>query len=136
MLENLEPLVTIIICDVQFYCVSSFPTPLYQYTDEIKSLQKHQAAIGWDNFIRERISKNFQTYIARHYKIIRSKRTPDMWARTIISNLLNIHIEDWKNYCETIYGNNNKQTKISQLHQEKICKTSTIKDEANRLTNE
>ena len=88
----------------------------------MKSLQKYQAAIGCENFIRGRISKNFQPYIARHYKIIRSKRKPDMWTRTIISNLLNIHIEDWKNYCETIYGNNNKQTKISQLHQEKIAR--------------
>ena len=59
-----------------------------------------------------------------------------MWENAIISNLLNIHIETWKNYCETFHENNSKQKQIDQLHEEKIHEISTIKDEANGLTND
>ena len=136
LLETSEPLVAMIIRGVQSYYVSFSLKLLYQDTDEAKSLHENQSVIGWENIIRWRISKNFRTYIAHYYNVIRSKRKPDMWANAIISNLLNIHIKAWKNYCETIYEKNSKQKQIDQLHEEKIHEISSIKDEANGLTNE
>ena len=136
LLETPEPLVTMIIRGVQSYYLSSSLKLLYQDTDEAKSLHEHQSVIGWENIIRWRISKNFKTYIAHYYNVIRSKRKSDTWANAIISNLLNIHVEAWKDYCETIHESNSKQKQIDQLHEEKIHEISSIKDEANGLTNE
>ena len=108
-LETPKPLVVISIRGIQSYYLSFSPKPLYQDTDEIKSLHEHQSANGWDNFIRGRISKNFKIYIASHYKMIKPERKPELWAKAIISNPLNIHIEFGKNYCDTIRENNNAQ---------------------------
>lgn len=74
---------------------SSRPQPFHQDTNEILHMYKHQAVIGWDNFIRGRISKYFKVFMSRHYKKIRSKRKPDIWVKAIISNMLNIHLDSW-----------------------------------------
>ena len=71
LLETPEPLVVMIIRGVQSYYLSSSLKLLYQDTDEIKSLHEHQSVIGWEKNIRGRISKNFKTYIAHYYNVIR-----------------------------------------------------------------
>ena len=48
--------------------------------------------------------------------------------------MINIHIKAWKNYCNSIHENNNKQTTISQIHQDKIHDICDIKDATNGLT--
>ena len=90
--------------------------------------------IGWDNF--EKGYQIISRYIASDYKLIKSKRKSELWVRAIIFKLLNIHIEAWKHYFDMIHRSNSKETKISQLHQNKSHEISVIKEEEKELMNE
>ena len=63
----------------------------------------HQRKIGWDNFSRGRISKQFIITMNEHYK--QTQRTSTFtgigWIKQIVNLVLSTHIDEWYHRCES-----------------------------------
>ena len=80
--------------------------PLKQtLSEEINLCLQKQNLIGWGQFIRGRISKDFLKTVYKHYRLNHLGRsyTGKIWARKVIKSLLDIHIAEWITFCEAIY---------------------------------
>ena len=54
--------------------------------------------------------------------------------KAIISNLINIHIDPWKTYCNLIHENSISANEKNKIHQDKIGETNAIQAEQKDLT--
>ena len=63
----------------------------------------HQRKIGWNNFSRGRISKQFIITMNEHYK--QKKRTSSFtgigWIKQVINFVLSTHIDEWYHRCDS-----------------------------------
>ena len=75
-----------------------------QFNNNDLSITQHQNAIGWDNFARGIISKTFQRAITSHYKQNKMKQLPILWTSIVIGNIIDIHLDAWKDRCQDIHG--------------------------------
>ena len=80
-------------------------SPQHILSEELHFCIKKQNEIGWGQFIRGRISKDFQKTMHKHYRLNNQGRsyTGKIWARKVIKSLLDINIDEWVQYCETIH---------------------------------
>ena len=67
-------------------------------------IAQNQNSIGWDNFARGRISTHFQKEITRHFKREKLKQLSQSWTSIVIGNLIDIHLDAWKDRCQDIHG--------------------------------
>ena len=85
----------------------------------------HQRKIGWDNFNRGRISKQFIITMNEHYK--QTQRTSTFtgigWIKQIIHFVLSTHIDEWYNRCESNSNPNqiNFQNSLMSLEKNHFC---------------
>ena len=63
----------------------------------------HQRKIGWNNFSRGQISKQFIITMNEHYK--QKKRTSSFtgigWIKQVINFVLSTHIDEWYHRCDS-----------------------------------
>ena len=80
-------------------------SPQHIFSDELHLSIKKQSEIGWGQFIRGRISKDFQKTMHTHYRLNNQGRsyTGKTWMRKVIKSLLDTHIDEWIKYCEAIH---------------------------------
>ena len=80
-------------------------SPQHSLSDELHFCIKKQSEIGWGQFIRGRISKDFQKTMHKHYRLNNQGRsyTGKTWMRKVIKSLLDTHIDEWIKYCESIH---------------------------------
>jgi hypothetical protein len=73
---------------------------------QIRSAFKAQAKIGWDQFFRGRIAKEWSKPIGTYYKIRQPGEsfTPDQWMRTVIKELWEFSITIWKQRNSELHG--------------------------------
>ena len=92
--------------------------PLNQLSPTFLNIQQHQEEIGWNHFARGRISKQLADYMKLFYHNTNSKRTSTSWINSMIKLNLEVHLTEWKNYCNMIQEvNPNTSKHESQLHQ-------------------
>ena len=91
---------------------------------ELGELLTSQYSIGWNCFIRGRLSKLYKLYkpnITKYYKTnkLGGKYEVTAWMKNIIQGLRNIHLDDWFFFCRYIFDSENgtigEPTKITLL---------------------
>ena len=75
---------------------------------------KNQTNIGWDHFIRGRITSSFLPLVANYYKTnkVYQRYSARNWIKILITNLLSIHNNAWQSLCSNIHKLN-VETKLS-----------------------
>ena len=104
-----------------YYKISPTDTsesPQHILSEELHFCIKKQNEIGWGQFIRGHISKDFQKTMHKHYRLNNQGRsyTGKIWARKVIKSLLDIHIDEWIKYCEAIHTPSLGLKKSSPAH--------------------
>ena len=76
------------------------------YQKEINKCAHLQQRIGWEHFLRGRISTSFHTPINRYYRQnhLGKRYTSSFWFRSIVNFLLGLHHHAWINYCNIIHN--------------------------------
>ena len=83
---------------ISFYNNSSQP-PLNKLSPTLLNIQKHQEVIGWNHFARGRVSNQLIEYMDLIYQNTNSNKTSISWVNSIIKVNLEVHLTEWKNYC-------------------------------------
>ena len=67
------------------------------------ALQQH---IGWQHFIRGRLPLSYIPIINKYYRSnkLGQKYTANRWMKGVTLMLLNLHTDDWRNYCSIIHS--------------------------------
>ena len=68
-----------------------------------------QHSIGWNYFIRCRVSKLFTLFIPKHYKTNKFGKhfKATTWMKYIIQGVWNIHLNDWNTFCYSTFDTSN-----------------------------
>ena len=76
---------------------------------ELDKLLSYQNSIGWNNFIRGRLTKHFKSSITKYYKTnkLGKKYEATTWMKNIIQGVWNIHLDDWSFFCRSIFDSGN-----------------------------
>ena len=93
-------------------------SPQHIFSDELHLSIKKQSEIGWGQFIRGRISKDFQKTMHKHYRLNNQGRsyTGKTWMRKVIKSLLDTHIDEWIKYCEAIHTSTSGMKNSAPAH--------------------
>ena len=98
-LDTPPALITLLVYGLQSFCNSQLNNIHASDHKEIN----HQQKIGWDNFSRGRISKQFTVTMNVHYK--HKQRTTTFtgisWTKQIINFTLSTHIDEWYHRCDS-----------------------------------
>ena len=65
-----------------------------------------QHQIGWQQFIRSRLTLSYIPIVNKYYRHnkLGQKYTANRWMKGITLILLNLHTDDWRNYCSLIHS--------------------------------
>ena len=99
-----QSIVTIKIQRLTSYYNGQDTTDILHFKNNELSITQHQNAIGWDNFVRGRISKTFLKVITSHYKQNKMKQLPISWTSIVVGNIIDIHLDTWKDRFQDIHG--------------------------------
>lgn len=102
-------IITIIIQGLTSYYNGQDTKDTLKFNTKDLHIAQHQNAIGWYNFTRGRISKTLQRAIAYYYTVIRSINIPTSWTSIVVGNLIDIHLDAWKDWCQDIHGQHHGQ---------------------------
>ena len=120
-------MIAIIIRGLNAFYNNSIQPPLNKLFPTLLNIQQRQEAIGWNHFARGRISKQIIDYMYLFYQSINSKKTSRSWANSIIKINLEVHLDEWKNYCNIIQEIQPNTNKIdTQIHQDLIHEVSSL----------
>ena len=98
-----QSLINIIIQGFSFYYNGQDTTDTSNLLNNELYIAQNQNAIDWDNFVRGRISTNFQKEITRHFKHEKLKQLSQSWTSIEIGNVIDIHLDAWKDRCHDIH---------------------------------
>ena len=68
-----------------------------------------------------RVSKTFKREIPRHYKRLDGKHIPTSCTSIVIGNVIDIHLDAWKDCYRDIHGNSGVNTEYSSHKDYKIA---------------
>ena len=76
---------------------------------ELDELLTSQHSIGWNYFIRGRLSNLFKICITKYYKTnkLSKKYKATTWMKHIVQGVWNIHLDDWFFFCRSIFDSGN-----------------------------
>ena len=85
-------------------------TETEQTLESITKIVASQSEIGWNHFIRGRISKTFQTQLAYYFKTnkLGKRYSVQSWYSKVIAGLWSIHLTAWRHFSSAIHGDDNK----------------------------
>ena len=99
-----QSIIVIIIQGLTSYYNGRDTKYILQFNNNDSSITQHQNNIDWDNFTRGRISKTFQRVITSYYKQKKMKQLPTLWTSIVVGNIIDIHLDAWKDRCQDIHG--------------------------------
>ena len=84
---------------------SAQPTHLIESSEEMFKSIESQKNIGWNHFVRGRITTLFQPVVRSYFRQnkLPMKFSGRYWSRHMIKALFNIHHEEWQTYCSNIH---------------------------------
>ena len=127
LLDTPHTMIAIIIRELNAFYNNSIQLPLNKVSPTLLNIQQHQEAISRNHFAWGRISKQIIDYMDLFYQSTNSKKTSRSWANSIIKINLEVHLNEWKNYCNMIQEVQPNTNKInSQIHQDLIHEVSTL----------
>ena len=81
-------------------------SPEFEFNDpENQRLFNNQSRIGWNNFMRGRISKIWTTFQDQHQKRQRLQLRKNTWTKNLAQYLLQQFVNLWQNWNESQHGN-------------------------------
>ena len=80
-------------------------SPTTNTTLILKACITHQTSIGWEHFIRGRLTSSFHPVINQYYRIKKLGRRfhSSVWYRIIIRLLWKIYHKAWLQYCDFVH---------------------------------
>ena len=90
--------------------LSLYSTETEQTSESITKIVASQSEIGWNHFIRGRISKTFKPQLAYYFKTnkLGKRYCVNSWYSKVISGLWAIHLTEWRHFSSAIHGGDNK----------------------------
>ena len=90
--------------------LSLHSTETEQTSESITKIAEAQSEIGWNHFIRGRISKTFKPQLAYYFKTnkLGKRYYVQSWYSKVIAGLWSIHLTEWRHFSSAIRGGDNK----------------------------